>query len=127
MIQISYLLNFRPFDNPLVQRLEVMNESFTLLLMYIVTTFNKLWIEDEYARDVMGYTLVSLISANIVINFFFLFRTIYHGYEEKVFRRREKASKCAICFFKPFSEKIRKSEKLRKDRIRRWEMRKMMW
>jgi hypothetical protein len=127
MVQICFLLNFKPFDNPLMQRLEVMNETFTLVLMYIVVTFNKLWVDSEHARDVMGYTLIGLIFTNIFINFFFLFRTIYHGYEEKVFRRREKASKCAICFFRPFSEKIKKSEKLRKERIRRWEMRKMMW
>lgn len=116
MVQISYLLSFRPFEDSLMQRLEVMNESYTLVLMYIVITFNELWVDDDHARFVTGSVLLTVIAINVFVNFFFLFRTIYFGYEEKVFRKREKANKCGVCIFKCCSKKIRKAEKLRKER-----------
>jgi hypothetical protein len=84
--------------------------------MYIVTTYNKDWVDDPYARDVMGYSLVSAVGLNILTNFFFLFRTIYFGYQEKVFRKRGKANKCAVRICKICSPKIRQSEKLWKER-----------
>ena len=38
--QISYLLAFKPFNSPFQQKLEVMNETVTLILMYHVITLN---------------------------------------------------------------------------------------
>lgn len=65
-----------PFEDKLVQNLEVMNESFTLILMYHVLALNTNWITDTHARDWVGCSLIVVIAINVFINFFFLFRTI---------------------------------------------------
>jgi hypothetical protein len=64
----------------------------------------------------MGYTLVAAVGINVFINFFFLFRTIYFGYLEKVFRKKGNANKCAVRICKLCSPKIRRSEVLWKER-----------
>jgi hypothetical protein len=84
--------------------------------MYLVTTYNELWVDDYHARDVMGYTLVAAVGINVFINFFFLFRTIFYGYQEKVFRKKSNANKCAVRICKMCSYKIRRSEELWKER-----------
>ena len=38
----SYLLHFHPFDEPLINRLEAMNEFFMLLLIRIIFCFTKI-------------------------------------------------------------------------------------
>lgn len=41
MLQLTYLLEVKPFENQLGQNLEVMNETFTLGLTYLVLTLNE--------------------------------------------------------------------------------------
>jgi hypothetical protein len=86
LTQLTYLLTVKPFENELNQNLEVMNESFTLGLTYLVLTLNANWISDWIARDFIGYSFAAIVAFNIMINFYFLFRTIFFGYQEKLFR-----------------------------------------
>jgi hypothetical protein len=86
LIQLIYLLTVKPFENQLNQNLELLNESFTLLLTYLVLTLNEEWISNWYARHTVGYAFATIVALNILINFFFLFRTIASGYQEKLFR-----------------------------------------
>ena len=39
-IQIAYLVHFRPFEKPLLQKLEVFNEVTTILLVDLITIFS---------------------------------------------------------------------------------------
>lgn len=86
LIQIAYLLVFRPFEDRLVQNLEIMNESFTLLLMYHVLVLNTDWVPYDLPRRTAGHSLIIFILINVVINFYFLFRTIAKDKKEKLFR-----------------------------------------
>lgn len=103
LLQLVYLLEVKPFENQLGQNLEVMNETFTLGLTYLVLTLNESWISNEDARLDVGYVFAFLVAFNILINFFFLFRTIVAGYQEKLFRKRNKANRCAVWLCKPCS------------------------
>ena len=57
-----------------------MNETFFLGLTYLVLTLNEAWISNEEARLYVGYVFAFMVAFNILINFFFLFRTIIAGY-----------------------------------------------
>ena len=39
-IQIAYLVHFRPFEEPLLQKLEIFNEVTTILLVDLITIFS---------------------------------------------------------------------------------------
>jgi hypothetical protein len=114
LIQICYLLAYRPFENQLLQRLEIMNECFTLLLMYHAMALNLNWVDSDEARDFIGRSIICFIALSICINFGFLFRTIFREFEEKLFRQRGKANKCCLRMFSWCSPKLREATEIRK-------------
>lgn len=80
LIHLTYLLHFRPFAESLQQNLEVMNEGSGLVLTYFVLGLNSDWIPEGGIRATIGLYFVLTLFLNIAVNFFFLFRTIAHGY-----------------------------------------------
>ena len=79
MIQLLYLIHWRPFEEGLVLGLEIMNEFFTLALMYHVLCLNLSWNSDEFAYGVVGNSFIAFVFFDVFLNFFFLFRTLYHA------------------------------------------------
>ncbi len=108
------MLVYRPFEKTLVQRLEVMNETFTLLLMYNAMTLDLNWVNSDIPRTTVGTVIIGLISLSIIINFVFLFRTLFREFENKLFRQKGKANKCCLRLFQRCSPKLRQAAAYRK-------------
>lgn len=86
IISLLYLLLFKPFDEPLLQNLEVFNEFTSLALLYTTVCWIKYdygdgevwyWIEDEDLREnIVGTTFNAFMAINVVVHLFFLFRSV---------------------------------------------------
>jgi len=73
MFAACYLLHYKPFDEPLVNNLEVMNECFTLLMIFFLFCFTSLVpsVQDQYF---IGYFFIGAMCLCIGTHLFFLFR-----------------------------------------------------
>jgi hypothetical protein len=73
LISAVYILHFQPFEEPIFNNLEVMNECFTLLLLYFVYCFSDIIsaYEDQY---MIGYLFVFFMCLCICVHLFFLFK-----------------------------------------------------
>jgi hypothetical protein len=71
-----YLIHYKPFEDDYVGNLEVMNEGFTLLLLYHVINLQEDLVPDQFARDFVGTSFVVVVLLSIFCNFFFLIKTI---------------------------------------------------
>ena len=87
MVQILYLLAYKPLEDPLVQYLDVMNEMFTLFLMYHVICLNEDFIPDVYGRQFPGNSFVTIVILDVALNFYFLFRTIWREKEKELLKK----------------------------------------
>jgi len=75
MAAVCYLLHFSPFDEPLIGRLEVMNECFTLCLLFLLFCFTPIMprVQDQYT---IGYFFLVGLCGCISVHLFFLFKDI---------------------------------------------------
>ena len=92
MIAAIYVLHYQPFDVPLLNNLEVMNEAFTLLLINVIFCFTKI-IEDEATQYMIGFVFVGLMCFCIFVHLVFLFKDITQNLllKTKVYYAKRKA------------------------------------
>ena len=72
MVAGCYLLHIQPFEEPLLNNLEAMNEFFTIFLINIIFCFTKI-IDDEAISYRIGFIFIGAMSACIAVHLFFLF------------------------------------------------------
>lgn len=86
IISLLYLLLYRPFEERLLQNLEVFNEFTSLALLYTTICWIKYdhedgqvwyWIEDVQLRESIGYVFNSFMAINVSVHLYFLFRSLY--------------------------------------------------
>jgi len=70
-----YLVEFKPFSDPLVQKLEVFNEVVGLSMTNLLFCFTDL-IHDEEMNYAVGYIFIGLLVFNICTHLYFMFRGI---------------------------------------------------
>lgn len=72
------MLEYSPFQDLLVQKLELMNEITALFLVYSVMTFSA-WIdpEDFETRHYLGIVFCVIMGLNIATHLFFLLKSLY--------------------------------------------------
>lgn len=77
MASACYLLHFQPFCEPLIAKLEVMNECFTLALIFLLFCFTPLVpsVQDQYT---IGYVFIFGMCCCIGVHLFFLFKDMAH-------------------------------------------------
>ena len=68
LLIIGYLGLVRPFNSVSGNRLELLNE-YTILLLYCHCVTQTDFVEDPNGRKVAGWSLIALISINIIVNF----------------------------------------------------------
>lgn len=73
---IIYLIWFQPFESKFANRMEVLNDITTLLLLYLLMTFTP-WVDDSELRFKLGYVFIGVMSTNIATHFFFLAKDTY--------------------------------------------------
>jgi hypothetical protein len=77
LIAGCYILHYQPFEDPLLNRLEVMNEFFTLLLLSVVFCFTDLFDDAEFQYQV-GFVFLAGIVACISVHLSFLVKELVH-------------------------------------------------
>ena len=74
MIELGYLIVFKPFDNELAQGLEIFNEVTSLVLIHVTLCLTKfVWVEE--ARTDIGWFFVSLMTFNMLTHIYFMIRS----------------------------------------------------
>jgi hypothetical protein len=85
MISACYILHFKPFEEPLINRLEVMNETITLLLVNLIFMFTPI-IDSPKIQYNLGIVFVCIMALCISAHLFFIFKDIVLGLI-RVFKR----------------------------------------
>ena len=62
-----YLLHIKPFESILTYRLEVLNEVTLVLMTSCMLTFSDI-IDDDKARNLIGWAVVGIFCLNFLIN-----------------------------------------------------------
>ena len=65
---MGYSLAVKPFEDPAMNRLEVVNELFYNLVLFLCFTFTS-FLPDISARDYTGFVFITLILTMLAINF----------------------------------------------------------
>ena len=98
--KIIYLLWFMPFEETLVNLLEVMNEITTILMLYVMLTFSD-WVPSPELRYQLGWIFIGVLVLNTVVHIYFLISGLYREWRlkwrrDQRRRRAEKAEKSAM-------------------------------
>ena len=66
-LMLSYIVLFRPFHNPLLNFLEIVNEITLILCLECAAVFTD-FVEDPYAKYYTGYAIIGIVGIDILIN-----------------------------------------------------------
>ena len=72
-----YVLHYKPFKENLINRLEAMNEVFTVFLMILMFFFTDVT-ESKNTQYMIGYMFVAGLVLCICVHLFYLFKDILH-------------------------------------------------
>lgn len=75
LVAACYILHFQPFDEPLINNLEVMTETFTLLLICVIYCFTALFDDAEFQYNV-GFVFIVVMCLCIVGHLVFMIRDL---------------------------------------------------
>ena len=75
LVACSYVLLYRPFEEPRQNRLEVMNEVITLGLIYLCLCFTDL-IEEAKTQYLIGFFFIVLFGVCILVHLGFMFKDL---------------------------------------------------
>jgi hypothetical protein len=77
LLAACYIAHFQPFEEPLINRLEVMTEFFTMLLISVVFCFTDLFNDTKFQYTI-GFVFIALMCLCIGCHLFFLFYELVH-------------------------------------------------
>ena len=95
VLQITYLFIIRPFEDSRVNRLEIFNEYIFSLATLHMVLFSDCY-DNSHMKYSLGWTFISLILLQIVVNFYVLISSIlknvclYFKYGRKLLRKKIK-------------------------------------
>ena len=69
---ITYLLKTRPYDDGLLNFVEIFNETTLLICSYILLLFTD-YIEDAQMRSDIGWVYGCIVAVNLIVNWLILF------------------------------------------------------
>lgn len=79
------LLLYKPFEDPLVQNLEVMNEVVILTLIGVIFSFEIVAREED--NYTLGYIYISLLFTNVGVHLFFLLLGMVKNFRNAIRKR----------------------------------------
>lgn len=74
-----YILHFKPFEDPLLNKLEAMNELVTLFLINVTYTFTDIFESARFKYNI-GFVFVLGLATCISIHLFFLFKDMIRSF-----------------------------------------------
>ena len=75
ILSLIYVAYFRPFENRFDNNKEIFNEICILIVSYSLFIFTDFSMEIQLKND-FGYILISIVIVNIIVNGFFIVKTI---------------------------------------------------
>jgi len=72
---VAYLVSVKPFEQPILNRIEIMNEVTVLVASIHLFVFSD-FVEDPQRQYLMGWSLIGVTCLNIGINFLFMLHTM---------------------------------------------------
>ena len=82
-LQIWYLLEYKPFEKPLLQKLEIFNEATMIVLVYVLMCFSESNLKDLDTELPFDITFAFFLFGNICGHLFFLLRRNYGDAAQK--------------------------------------------
>ena len=82
VIQLGYLLYFKPFEGSLVQKLEEFNEWCTMLIISILFCLTK-YVPNAGDKYMVGFILIPVLIGNMAVHLYFLLKDTILGLVEK--------------------------------------------
>ena len=73
LMSAVYLLVFSPYEDKTVEKLELMNDAVTVMLIDFCFLFTNLF-PNKKAQYLVGYAFITIMIATICVHLFFLFR-----------------------------------------------------
>jgi glucan phosphoethanolaminetransferase (alkaline phosphatase superfamily) len=89
LVSGCYIILFKPFEETLINRLEVMNDIITLLLIDLIFLFTPL-LDSQVLKYKLGFAFICMLAGCICVHLFFLFSDITKQLIEKIKVWREK-------------------------------------
>ena len=89
IIETVYLLVFKPFEERLLQRLELFNEFTSIMLLYATLCFTE-YIYNDTAKSHIGWVFVGGMAVNMSVHLFFMVRGSCQDCKKKMRRRKMK-------------------------------------
>ena len=75
LLMVAYLVSVKPFEEPMLNRIEIMNEVTVLVASIHLFAFSD-FVEDPQRQYLMGWSLISFTCLNIGINFLIMLGTM---------------------------------------------------
>lgn len=85
--QVIYLLWFMPFEETLVNLLEVMNEITTISMLYVMLTFSD-WVPSPELRYKLGWAFIGVLVLNTIVHVYFLTKDLFREWRLKCRRHQ---------------------------------------
>ena len=73
---LSYIIKVKQYEEYINNRLEILNESTFLFLLYLSLCFTEVVQVDALLKKKLGWLFISIIAANLLINFGIIFTII---------------------------------------------------
>ena len=79
LVMLSYLLSQRPFETPLMNRLEYFNEFCILVMTYPTLLFSGYFNSPPSLQYNVGWAMICVMLTNTLVNFFIAFKESCRG------------------------------------------------
>lgn len=76
IVNLGYLMAWRPFGSDKINNLEIMNEATCLILLYHVMLFSS-YVEDPETRYLIGWSFIFFTVQNMLVHFGLLLKDTY--------------------------------------------------
>lgn len=86
---VIYLCIWEPFDDPIFNKIELMNEITSIILLYHMFSFTD-WVPEASDRYIMGWSFIVFTSLNLICHLIILARNQIFQFKYKILTRCRK-------------------------------------
>lgn len=90
MVAFTYLVLVKPFDDSLLQNLEVFNEVTSMTLLYLSFAWIPDLLDSEDAKNNVGWIFNAFMGVNISVHLYFMFRNAFRDAKARCRKRKSK-------------------------------------
>ena len=94
-LQVAYLASYKPFEEPLILKLEIFNEVTTVLLVDLLTIFSEG--NPFKPASMMDMFFLVCLGSNICVHLYFLIKTSVVSIQVSCRRRKRECRPCCGC------------------------------